>query len=304
MNQQIALKSLDSMDRIAAHNKAKEIVIASYGDKPRREQFTNHSISNYPHYVTLTIVGLAMIMLIASFVASAMRLYHIGSETFGHSIQDGNSMMVAGIATVLMAEIGMVVFSLSLAVFDTKATARIILFGSIALSASIALVGNIQVAMPGSNVFAWLEAIAPPLLCLGTSFVLKSQMLHTIETRYECNKAYQVAIAEYNALTATPENAPTFRAAYANALRELIIKTNGKGRGMTERLEYMKTLSSEDWRLLIHRELQADNWYEPQADLSELKSKAVQTQGGVDFLALATPEPPTITITSNGNGKH
>jgi hypothetical protein len=116
-------------------------------------------------------------------------------------------MVAVGVVTVLTAEVGQVVFSLALATLGTTTSARRLLYISIGIATLIALVGNVQIALPehADNPFAWLEAIAPPLLVLSTAYVLKEQMLAAIEMRHANERAYQEAVNEWQQATVSPE---------------------------------------------------------------------------------------------------
>ena len=110
--------------------------------------------------------------------------------------------------TVLSAEIGRVVFSLALATLGTSTTSGRLLYLSMGMRTSVALAGNIQIALlgHGQSVFAWLEAIVPPLVVLSTAYVLKGQMLETIKQRHAAEYAYQSALADWQVMTAEPSN--------------------------------------------------------------------------------------------------
>jgi hypothetical protein len=116
------------------------------------------------------------------------------------------------LATVLSAEIGQVVFSLALATLGTCQASKRLLYVSMMLSTIISLAGNAQLALPGHaySPFAWLEAVAPPLLVLAMSFILKEQLLGSIETRHANERAFQVALADWQSATSIPEDHPTW----------------------------------------------------------------------------------------------
>ena len=61
-------------------------MIRALGSKPTREQFTHTTISRYPLSVTRLISLLCLILLLAAFTPSAIRLYVIGSQTFGQAV--------------------------------------------------------------------------------------------------------------------------------------------------------------------------------------------------------------------------
>ena len=179
----INIKPLTQEQRQNARTLAQQAVVREVGERPLRENFDHHTASRYPPSVTRLINILCIVLLLAAFTPSAIRLFVIGSETFGVAVPNNLVAIAVGIATVLTAEIGQVVFSLALAILGTTPSARRLLYASMGVATAIALVGNIQVALPGHHTspFAWLEAIAPPLLVLSKAYVLKEQLLESIE---------------------------------------------------------------------------------------------------------------------------
>ncbi len=240
-----------------AHDAAQQAVMRAVGKRPLREHFDRHTASWYPQSVSRLINVLCIVLLLAAFTPSTIRLFVIGSETFGAAVPSNLAMLAVGIATVLTAEIGQVVFSLALATLGTTPSARRLLYASMGIATAIALVGNVQVALPGHmhSPFAWLEAIAPPLLVLSTAYMLKEQLLESIETRHANERAYQEAVNLWQAATANPESHPGWMQFYANALRDALRKSNSR------RKETLAALNTGHWRALVYRELQADNWY-------------------------------------------
>ncbi|MBN1454371.1 MAG: hypothetical protein JW963_25365 [Anaerolineales bacterium] len=196
-------------------------------------------------------------LLLAAFTPSAIRLYVIGSQTFGQSVSSSVAMTAVGLATVLSAEVGQVVFSLALATLGTSRSSRRLLYGSMATSTILALVGNVQVSLIGhtESPFAWLESMAPPLLVLSTAYVLKEQVLGAIEMRHANEQAYQVALTDWQVATANPEGYPHWLQFYANALRDALRKANNR------RQEMLSQMTRDDWRLAVTREMEADLWY-------------------------------------------
>jgi hypothetical protein len=188
------LRPLTQDQRQGAHKKAREAVIRAIGPKPVREYFNQSTISKYPPSVTRLIFLLCLVLLLAAFTPSAIRLYVIGSHTFGQAVSSSAAQTVVGLATVLSAEVGQVVFSLALATLGTSRSARRLLMVSMMIATMIALVGNVQISLPGhtNSPFAWLESIAPPLLVLSTAYVMKEQILETIEIRHANERAFQL----------------------------------------------------------------------------------------------------------------
>lgn len=288
------IKPLTQEERQLAHVAAQEAVQRENGDRPNREYFNHHATRRYPPGVTKLINVLCIVLLLAAFTPSAIRLYVIGSETFGAAVPFELAMVAVGIATVLTAEIGQVVFSLALATLGTSKGARRLLYTSMGIATAIALVGNVQVALPGhiESPFAWLEAIAPPLLVLSTAYVLKEQMLESIEMRHANERAYQEAVNEWQRSAINPQAHPRWMQFYANAIRDALRKGNSRRR------ETVEALTNGDWRTLVYRELQADNWYEPP------ETPAAPVLGEVLEKGSVVEAVRPLALGVNGNGSH
>lgn len=284
------IKPLTQEERQLAHAAAEEAVMRDIGERPQRDHYNHHVAHRYPPLVTKLITGLCIALLLAAFTPSAIRLYVVGSSTFGAAVPYELAMIAVGIATVLTAEGGQVVFSLALATLGTTPNARRLLYASMGIATAIALVGNVQVALPGhtTSPFAWLEAIAPPLLVLSTAYVLKEQMLEAIELCHANERAYQEAVNDWQRATINPEAHSQWMQFYANALRDALRKGN------IRRREALESLNTADWRALIYRELQADNWYEQ--PVPELQVSPVELTEGI--------EPHPLALNANGNGTH
>jgi len=286
----VQIKPLTQEERQLAHAAAEEAVMRDIGERPQRVHYNHHAVHRYPPLVTKLITGLCIALLLAAFTPSAIRLYVIGSSTFGAAVPYELATIAVGIATVLTAEVGQVVFSLALATLGTTPNARRLLYASMGIATAIALVGNVQVALPGhtTSPFAWLEAIAPPLLVLSTAYVLKEQMLEAIELRHANERAYQEAVNDWQRATINPEAHSQWMQFYANALRDALRKANSRRR------EALEALNTADWRALIYRELQADNWYEQPTP--ELQVSPVEPE--------ETAEQRPLELSANGNGSH
>ncbi|MDL1899498.1 hypothetical protein FBR02_01875 [Anaerolineae bacterium CFX9] len=288
------IKPLNQEERQLARSAAAEAVMRDIGERPQRDHYNQHAAHRYPPMVTKLISGLCIALLLAAFTPSAIRLYVIGSETFGAAVSFEIASVAVGIATVLTAEIGQVVFSLALATLGTSTSARRLLYASMGIATTIALVGNVQVALPGhmESPFAWLEAIAPPLLVLSTAYVLKEQMLEAIEQRHANERAYQEAVNDWQQASVRPEAHPHWMQFHANALRDALRKTNSRRR------EALEGLTHGDWRALVYRELQADSWYETPEIAATPVLVETQSEGSVD----ASTRP--LVLSANGNGSH
>lgn len=265
------IRSLTQEQRQVARHLAHRAVINAIGAKPTREQFMYSTISKYPPAITRLISGLCLVLLLAAFAPSAIRLYVIGSQTFGQTVSSRVAMTAVGLATVLSAEIGQVVFSLALATLGTSRSSRRLLYSSMLIATTLSLVGNIQISLPGhtGSPFAWLEAIAPPVLVLSTAYVLKEQVLDAIERRHADERAFQAAFADWQAATADPEQHTNWRQMYANALRDALLRANSR------RKEAIGEMTVDDWRTVVQREMQADLWYEELVPDEEMPTRTI-----------------------------
>jgi hypothetical protein len=90
---------------------------------------------------------------------------------------------------------------------------------------------------------------------LSTAYVLKEQVLESIEQRHADERAFQSTLAEWQAATADSDRHPHWQQFYANALRDALRKANNRRR------ETLSQMTQHDWRLAVTREMQADLWY-------------------------------------------
>jgi hypothetical protein len=107
-------------------------------------------------------------------------------------------------------------------------------------------------------VFSVLEAMLPPLLTLSTAYVLKELLLNIIEQRHTDQNAYEFVLMEWERSTVNPEQHPQFVQAYANELRDALIKSNRRRKVAREMMEQ---LASVEWKTLVKRELQTEEWF-------------------------------------------
>jgi hypothetical protein len=279
-----SIRPLTQEQRQAARKAAHDAVIRAVGSKPSREQFTYTTISKYPPAITRLISSLCLILLLAAFTPSAIRLYVIGSQTFGQAVSSRAAMTAVGLATVLSAEVGQVVFSLALATLGASRSSRRLLYTSMAISTILGLLGNVQISLPGhtNSPFAWLEAIAPPVLVLSTAYVLKEQVLESIDRRHADERAFQAALTDWQVTVTDPEDHPQWLQFYANALRDALRKTNKR------RQETLTQMTQDDWRVAVTREMEADLWYE-------------QSEQEETLLVAQSSHMPTLTASKNGN---
>jgi hypothetical protein len=267
----LQIQPLRQDQRLDAREAALLALQRSIGNEPQREEFAQHSASKYPRYIVYTIMVLCIMLLLSAFTPSALRLFRVGAIEFASSVPEAGSIFAVGLATVLTAEIAQVVFSLAFAIVpDASRMQRVWLLFMASLATAIALVGNVTVANP-HDLFTWLEALAPPLIVLGTAYVLKEQWLNAIEQRHANELAYQIAIAEWKRLTSNLEHHADWTRFYANAIRDAIRIAQGRGKRAKEMLA---ALTNTDWSLLVHRELQSEEWYAAPVMLAPVQRSA------------------------------
>lgn len=288
------IKPLDQYNRTKAYQAAEKALAQWIGAMPTREQFAHHARSMYPRQVTIGVTVICLFLLAASFVPSAIRLFQIGSQTFGLAIPEQGSMIAVGVSTILLSETGQVGFMLALSVLGEQAStlARAFLYASALASTAVALVGNLQVVSPWEvgRAFAWIEAVIPPVLVLSTSYVLKQQMLNAIRERHANEQAYQQALHAWELETSNLDRHPDFTRFYANALIDQLARFN---RSKLAR-EQLLALNEYERYVLYQRELQADSWYATGAEQAVL----IEAEAKVSEQAKQTPRA------SGGGGSH
>jgi len=284
------LKRLSQYDRIAARERALDAVKAFAGAAPSRANYRHSSQSEYPAWLRLLIVGLAVVVLVCAFALSAMRLYHVGSATFEASIPSPTAATVAGVAIVLLSEAAAVLFTIAYSVLGKSISQRRILALSVAGTAALALSGNYYVALHNHalTVFGVLEAMLPPLLTLSTAYVLKALMLDEIAARHQDELAYQAALAEWKAATAHPEDHPRYIQMYANEIYDALMKANSR---RSTAVEWLHGLDSGQKSALVRAEINADNWLDDAPLDDTAPALAIPTYQEVEhepaFLAIA-----------------
>jgi hypothetical protein len=127
------------------------------------------------------------------------------------------------------------------------------------------------------------------LLVLSTAYVLKEQLLEAIEHRHANERTYQMALNEWHKATAHPESHPQWSQFHANALRDMLSKTNNR------RQETLAALTTADWRVLVYRELQTEQWYTIPEEGIVPSVQMMQEMGSV---------PLSVLGKRNGNGIH
>lgn len=244
-----AIQPLTQLQRERARDNARKALLRKVGDAPNAEHYIRQQVSKYPLALQLFVAFLCLVVLIAAFVPSSIRLYDAAHDALSVSIQNAYAVTAAAIATIFLAEIGQIVFSLALAMFNEKPLQRRFLIAGAVLATIIAFAGNVSVAKPAYE-FAVLEAIAPPFMVLATAYVLKEQLLHVVEQRHAGKVAYEHALQAWQDATRNIDEHQDWQRAYANALMDAIRSVRRKD---------TETLSHREMLMLVQRELRADD---------------------------------------------
>jgi len=233
---------------------------------------------------TIRVINMMLyVLIVAGGLPSALRIFHAASQTTLENIggaaalvnadsATSASAIIVGLCSVLLAEAGMIGFTLALAIVDGRMMRVALVFASVTC-ALFAFVGNAYVVFNGQDIFAtshplfiYLEAFAPPALMLIASQVRKAQILHENAARFAAHSAFQRAQEkheqEYTQAVYAHENAITeahlrqdWMQTYAMSLRDALQATNRNKR------ETLRVLTPSDWIALVQREINADKWW-------------------------------------------
>lgn len=302
---------------------AKEQAVAltrrALGEAPDRAQFERYAATRTPRAVAL-LIGLVLGgAALAAFALSIFRVFTAGRNLFLTHIDDPLQAAIAGAATFLLAELLVIGSMLARAVYFTGASRRAMTLTA-GIGVSVALAGNLVISSPPlagpplwAVLFAWLDALAPPVAVLLIALAFERMIIDRIQTHQQTEAAYQQAANDWNRQQADPENSELFQKKYfPRALKAAIQAANAHGTGSTRRKEIMSGLRPEHWNWLVLRELRAADWFDPDAVTHE--NGALQTpyapvlpsangHSGRPEVAQADPLPVT-TVSANGNGHH
>lgn len=281
MNPEIKLRSLTTVQRSQAKERAVKMTLREIGDKPTFAQFENTTVGKYPPALVNRVTRLAYWFLVAAFIPSAIRLFAIGYETFNHNIE---SKLLAGLVAtciVALAEIGAILFTLAFAVLPVHRLTRVLLISAMLVSVAISLIGNYTFALYGQhvNAFAWLEALGPPSLTLITAYILKEVGLDAIRRRHADKVSFELALTDWQQQIETVESHRHYMHNLANALWDALV---AKNRSLTDGLEFDAAEKSH----YVRFELQQDNWYQDIAQPTPKHNGRTSTKLAPNDLAL------------------
>ncbi len=288
MNNLRLIKRLSDEERIDCAERARSIVVRAVGNRPTRGQFDHDNVSKYPRWFTRAIGALLLALFVAAGLPSFFRLFTAGRDYYLHGIADGIQAALVGLSTFVLAETLIIASTIAAKVYFSG-RARLVFIIPVGMGLAMALVGNWYVTRP-YDIFGWLETLVPPLSVLFIALIGERLILDAIETRHSNEVAYARALSEFQTATSDPERHPRYMSAYANALRQRLMQVQSIGTGAKLRLELMQSLTTDDWRAIVRREMSADDWYTDQSVELE-PARAV-----VEQPALAIAEQERVTV--------
>lgn len=271
------IRHLKESERQEAYEKARSWTA---GKEPQLKD--SKRVSKYDPRIVRVVLALCFVILGAAFTPSALRLYQAGREEFCRTSKYAPDCDKVGIATILLAETGSIVFILALSVVETSTRLRIrnvhvdvvsvLLWGSAATSVLVAIVGNAYIGKPWERrqLFDYLIVFVPPLLVLTVGYILKDLLLQSIKGRVIDNQTYNDRIEARNQLLEDPEKSEKWLRFYSKALKEAIQRANARQR------EELEDLSRGDWEQLIIYEIRESNW---SVDASKVEEPKPQSNG-------------------------
>lgn len=253
---------LNDEQRINAAERARALVIRSVGSEPQWEAFRRAEVGRYPAWVMHVVGALMLVVFLASAAPSLFRLFTAGRDYFMQGINDHAQAVIVGVSTFLLAEFLIILSTVSAKIFF-EGRGRFIFVIPVLLGLAMALVGNWTVVQP-HDLFSWLETVVPVVTVLFVALIGEKLLLDAVQRQHEAKRAYARALDEFKLATHDPESHPKYRQLWANQIKRELIAVNSRGTGGQARREYLATLTPDQWRELVNRELEAEDWYQPE----------------------------------------
>jgi hypothetical protein len=252
---------LNDEQRMAAAERARTLVMRSLGAEPQWDMYRRAEVGRYPGWV-MRVVGVLMgLVFLASAAPSLFRLFTAGRNYFLQGIDDHGQAVIVGVSTFLLSEFLIILSTISAKIFF-EGRGRFIFIVPVVLGLAMALVGNWTVVQP-HDLFSWLETVVPVSTVLFVAVIGERLLLEAVERQHQAKRAYAEALDKYKRATHDPEAHPKYKQFWANQIKREIIAVNSKGAGGQARREYLATITPDQWRDLVNRELTAQDWYTP-----------------------------------------
>lgn len=232
-----AYPTLTDAQRIQALQTARRNLIARIGDEPRFEDFAVRQHSRYGRAEGWIGALLAITVLMAAFIISAVHVFGVGRRTYLETGGTSLTATVIGLALVILAEASVLALSVLPTLWDTSKRVTVLMYTGVVASAFIAAVGNIDATiLYSSSPFDWVRAWAgsvatapsrfalatlPPALTVMVGMGLKYWLLSSSRLRHEAQSAYETALQEWQQTVNAIEEHKNWRLAWATAIWDL-----------------------------------------------------------------------------------
>jgi len=205
--------------------KAKQQVINAL-TKPRLDDYTKESMNSIPTGLYRGIIVLLAIVAIAAFWTSAGKQISATAmlldpvvKTSEHLSQFWADVSVIGMLAI--GELGTILFSAVCSVL-AEDKFKVIVFRVASIGcAMFAVLANVTITMrydEGSTVYAWFVTLAPPLIVIAVGLVIENLLLRSVKARSEAQRAYDIALRDYDYYRARPDLHPSFNQRWYSAI--------------------------------------------------------------------------------------
>lgn len=290
-----ALQPLTDEERLSARRVARRNTIQAHGQEPQWEQYERVKISDFPAWITRVVSILLLIVFAAAANVSLFRVFTAGRDHYLETMP-GQTFQAAtvGFSTFLLAEFMVIVCVVARRVlFKNNKVVQRVLWLPILMGIAVAFVGNWTISMP-NTVWSILETSVPPMAVLFMSIILEELFLRSAAQRHAAVVEYTQALDEWRKATADPEDLPRYRRSYMEALKDAIRAANMRGRGATERREFMQAMRPEEWLWPVERELRAEAVFDSLDPTQPPTAEQLTRSGKPSLLPGLPPQPAPI----------
>jgi hypothetical protein len=256
-------------------------IIKTMNPEPNPKDYINRSkISKYPGWFTFGFTVMLMIVAIGAFWVSAGKQIAATDLTLNPIAKDFSSKLsstwadIGIIMTLLLGEIGTILFSAASAIYPSKDVYFIVrgnkvhpimLFfrlGSF-LSAGFALVGNVTITMvhkdnnAGIDVFKWFLTIGAPVIVLFIGLLLERQLLAYFEDRAIAQELFNKNHAVWELAHTDTENHPSYK---KFLFTQILAQLKQLSKANREKIEIAENNDPMIRIALIQREIARNDW--------------------------------------------
>jgi hypothetical protein len=276
------VQPLSATQRDEAQIEAVARIRSLAGGRPTRAQFRreHERLWGIPQLFAAVIFAMAAVV---SSIHIAQRMATVSGDVGGWYT------IAHQVTYIFMAELAMITFLVMFGVTRRNGgftqNWRRYVYAALALAAAVFVVRANWLGWQ-----YWLESIMPPAFTIGTGFMLEHILIRTVMREREITARYAQATDEHERAQTDPETHPAYQRVLRESVFDAIVKAQ-RGRGKTERINFIHDLAGPDKLRLVMSELQAMRWAElDPAALPEVTTPA--------------PKGASLPANLNGNGHH